>query len=67
MSRRRERVLFAIVVAILLAAHMLRFGQDGRPLLFGWMPIDFAYRIAWLAAATGVVFWMTGRLWSERE
>lgn len=65
--QRREQVLFAIAVIVLLAAHMLRFDQGERALILGFMPIDFAYRLAWLAAASGVVFWMTGRLWPERE
>lgn len=60
-------MLFGVVVALLLVAHMLRFGQGDRPLVLGWMPIDFVYRLVWLVAATAAVFWMTGRLWPERE
>lgn len=67
MSRRQELLLFAGVVTLLLATHMLRFGQAGRPLLFGWMPIDFAFRLGWLAVATAAVFWMTARLWPDHE
>ena len=67
MNRRFELLAFALVVALLLATHMLRFGQEGRPLLLGWLPIDFAFRLAWVAAASAVVFWMTGRLWPDRE
>jgi hypothetical protein len=66
-SRERELLLFWLVVALLLATHMLQFGQAGRPLLLGWMPIDFAFRLGWLTVAAGVVFWMTGRLWLDRE
>ncbi len=66
MSRRSELVLFWVAVAILLATHMLRFGQAGQPLWFGWMPVDFGFRLAWVAAATVLVFWMTGRLWPDR-
>lgn len=64
---RHELLLFGCAVALLLATHMLRFGQEGRPLLLGWMPIDFAFRLGWVAAATAVVFWMTARLWPDRE
>jgi hypothetical protein len=66
-NRRLELLLFGVVVAVLLATHMLRFGQEGRALVLGWMPIDFAFRLGWMAAATSVVFWMTGRLWPDRE
>jgi hypothetical protein len=66
-KRRSELLLFGVVVALLLATHMLRFGQAGRPLLLGWMPIDFAFRLAWMAAAMATVFWMTARLWPDRE
>lgn len=65
MTRRGEQGLFGLAVVLLLAAHMLRFDQGERALVLGFMPIDFAYRLAWLAAASGVVFWMTGRLWPE--
>lgn len=67
MTRRSELGLFGLAVALLLAAHMLRFDQGERALIFGVLPIDFAYRLAWLGLASGVVFWMTGRLWPERE
>ncbi len=67
LTRRVERWLFAIAVALLLATHMLRFGQGDRALVLGWVPIDLAYRLVWLCAATAVVFWMTARLWPNRE
>ena len=65
MNRRTELGLFWIAVIALLAAHMLGLGQDGRPLLLGWLPYDLAYRIAWMAGAAILVFWMTARLWPE--
>ena len=67
MSPRLERGLFWLAVIGLLGLHMLGFGQGGRPLLFGWMPTDLAYRVLWMALAAVVVFWMTGRLWPNRE
>lgn len=65
MSRRVELGLFWLAVAVLLGAHMLGFGQQGRALWFGWLPIDLAYRVAWMGAAAALVFWMTGRLWPD--
>lgn len=62
-----ERWLFALFVLALLATHMLGFGQGERPLALGWMPRDLVYRLVWIAAAAGAVFWMTGRLWPNRE
>jgi hypothetical protein len=64
-SRRTEVTLFWAAVAVLLVAHMFGFGQGGRPLLFGWVPIDLAYRVLWMLLAAGLVFWMTARLWSN--
>jgi hypothetical protein len=64
-SRRTELTLFWAAVVVLLIAHMFGFGQGGRPLLFGWMPIDLAYRVLWMLLAAGLVFWMTARLWSH--
>lgn len=62
-----ERALFWLAVAALLGAHMLGFGQGGRPLWFGWIPLDLAYRVAWMAAAAAVVWWMTARLWPDQN
>lgn len=64
---RVEHGLFWFAVAVLLVAHMFGFGQGARPLLFGWMPLDLVYRLGWIAAAAGLVFWMTGRLWPDNE
>jgi hypothetical protein len=66
-NRRIERGLFWIAVVALLCAHMLGFGQAGRPLVLGWLPIDLAYRIAWMGMAAVVVMWMTTRLWPEAD
>lgn len=63
MTRTAERRLFWLAVVTLLGLHMLGFGQGGRALWFGWLPVDLAWRIAWMTAAAGLVFWMTGRLW----
>lgn len=67
MSGKLERWLFWVAVAVLLGLHMLGFGQGGRPLWLGWMPVDLVYRVAWMGLAAVVVFWMTGRLWPDRE
>lgn len=62
-----ERVAFALAVLALLASHMLVFEQGEHALVLGWMPRDLAYRVAWMLAAAGVVFWMTARLWPNHE
>lgn len=67
MSPRTERVLFWLAVIGLLALHMVGFGQGERPLLFGWVPADLAYRVLWMGLAAAVVFWMTGRLWPDHD
>jgi hypothetical protein len=35
--------------------------------LFGWVPIDLAWRVVWMGLAAGLVFWMTTRLWGDEE
>ena len=60
-----ERGLFWLAVVVLLAAHMVSCEQGDRPLVLGWLPIDMAYRVAWMACAAGLVAWMTTRLWPE--
>lgn len=67
MTSKLERGMFWLAVCGLLGLHMLGFGQGDRALLLGWMPIDLAYRVLWMALAAAVVFWMTGRLWPDHE
>lgn len=64
---RVEHGLFWAAVAVLLVAHMFGLGQGDRPLLLGWVPLDLAYRVGWIALAAALVFWMTGRLWPNDE
>jgi len=70
-NRRRpsawEKVLFGLCVVALLATHMISIEQGERPLVLGWLPVDMAYRVVWMAAAAGLVAWMTTRLWPEPE
>ena len=60
-------MLFWAAVVVLLVAHMFGFGQQGRPLWLGWVPIDLAYRVLWMLLASVLVFWMTARLWGDEE
>ena len=60
-----ELGLFWAVVVALLIAHMFSVEQGERALVLGWIPVDMAYRVAWMICAAGVVAWMTTRLWPE--
>jgi hypothetical protein len=35
--------------------------------VFGWMPYDLAYHLAWMLAATAVVVYMTYGPWKDDE
>ena len=67
MSRRLELSLFWTAVVALMVAHMFSVEQGERALVLGWIPVDMAYRVVWMACAAGLVAWMTTRLWPDPE
>jgi uncharacterized membrane protein len=58
---------FTVVVLGLLALHLWPPHGGPAPIVFGVFPWDLAWHLAWMAAATLVVFAMTSRrLWPDR-
>lgn len=68
MSPRGHRILSGVSIVALLGLH-LDFWNASRaePFLLGWIPWDMAYHLAWMAAATAVVFHLTARVWTGRR
>ncbi len=65
MSRRAHRLVFAGLVGVLLVLHLDVWNHDVGGLVFGWLPWDLAYHLAWMAAAAAVVWYMTLGPWTE--
>lgn len=67
-SRAAHRRLFAALTALLLILHVDVWNTGPAPLVAGWLPWDFAYHLAWMAAATGLVFYMTSpAIWPDDQ
>ena len=60
------RTLVAWGGALLLLALHLHFWVDAGPLLLmGWLPVDLAYRIAWLMLAWVYMIFFCKMVWRE--
>lgn len=68
-SRAAHLRLFAALTALLLILHVDVWNAGPEPtLVFGWLPWDLAYHLLWMAAATGLVFYMTSpAIWPDDQ
>ena len=66
-SRRAHHTLLAVLVTALLVLHIDVWNHGQGGLVFGWMPYDLAYHLAWMLAATAVVIYMTLGPWPDDE
>jgi hypothetical protein len=66
-SRRAHHVLLACLVLVLLVLHLDVWNHRVGGLVFGWLPWDLAYHLAWMAAAAAVVWYMTIGPWTEDD
>jgi len=66
MSRRGHRTLAATSIAALLVLHVDAWNASRvEPMLLGWIPFDLAYHLAWMVAASLVLFHLTAKVWTE--
>ncbi|MDC0716046.1 hypothetical protein [Nannocystis bainbridge] len=66
MSPVAHQRLFAVLTAALIVLHIDPWNAGPGPLLFGWLPWDLAYHLAWMAAGTLLVLYMTSRaIWPD--
>jgi hypothetical protein len=59
----RRRVVFAALVVVLLALHLLPPHRGAAPMIAGFLPWDLAYAVLWMLAAAGAVLYLTDRVW----
>ncbi len=68
MTRRRHRRIFWVFVVVLAALHVDFFNHGtSPPLLFGWLPADLAYHMAWVIAAAALVLYFTRYVWRDYD
>ena len=66
-SARWSRRLAVAGLVGLLILH-LDFWREQRPeLVFGWLPEDVAYRLAWMGLAFVYLWFFTRNVWGEGE
>ncbi len=68
-DRRLHHAIFAALVVVLLVLHVDVWNAGTAPsVVFGWLPWDLAYHLAWMACATAAVFYMTSAaIWPEDQ
>lgn len=57
--------MLAIALVVLVVLHVVPVPGDPDWLLAGFLPWDLAYHLLWMAAAAGVVLYMTGPPWPD--
>lgn len=67
-SRRNHRTVLWVMVVVMLALHLDPFEQ-GRvdPVLWGWIPRDLSYHLAWVVAAAAITFYFCAKVWPDKE
>jgi hypothetical protein len=67
-SARAHLRLFSALTVALVVLHVDVWNAGAGGLVFGWLPVDVAYHLVWMAAATGLVFYMTSAaIWPEGQ
>jgi hypothetical protein len=66
-SRRAHHRLLAVLVTALLVLHIDVWNHGRGGLVFGWLPWDLAYHLAWMVGATAVVWYMTLGPWPDED
>ena len=67
MARRTELVLAWGVGAALVLTHLIPWLEPTPRLLAGVLPVELAWRLAWMAAAFAYLLWFTVRIWRPQE
>ena len=65
---RTRRAAFWAAVGVLAIGHVdVAWWPSGPPggLVAGWIPVDLAYHLIWIVAASAVVFVMAGPMWEH--
>ena len=69
MSRRTHVSLSVLAGAALYVVHHWGWHDAAQPprLLFGWLPVELAWRLAWMGAAWLFLLHLTSRVWREER
>ena len=68
MTLKQHKRIFWIAAVALSALHFDVFNHgQASPLLFGWLPRDLAYHMAWIVVAGALVLYLTQAIWRRPE
>jgi len=68
MNSRNRRVharVAGLWTLALILAHLWPVTDQDAALVFGWMPIELAYRLAWMGASVLLVVYITVWVWPD--
>lgn len=58
-----ERVVAVVLLVALLGLHFDWWRDAQAGAMVGWLPAEFAWRLAWMALAFVYLWWFTARFW----
>lgn len=62
-ARPAERILAVVLLVALCALHFDWWRTKGPGASIGWLPQEFAWRLAWIVLAFLYLWWFTARFW----
>ena len=64
-ARQSRRIVFAVGVVVLLVLHLWPPHRGAAPMIAGFLPWDLASAVAWMFVASGLVLYLTQRVWGD--
>lgn len=65
MSRARHRLVATGWTLALLFAHLVPVTDGDSSIMWGFMPVELAYRLAWMGCAMALILYITVFVWPD--
>lgn len=62
-----ERTLMVTPLVVLLLLHFDVWREPDPAARVGWLPLELAWRLAWMVAASAYLWWFTARFWRAKR
>ncbi len=66
-ATRVERGVAVIGLVVLLVLHFDAWREPDPAARVGWLPLELAWRLAWMVAAGAYLWWFTARFWRAKR